>query len=114
MRTYNGILFRGKTSLVVAAVLAMSLLGTAHARLTTGNDLMQHCIASPDSFCAGYIGGVVDTSHSLFCFPPDVTKREIINMTIIYLRDNSDMLGLYAPNLVIKAVRAGFPCTDGR
>ena len=35
-------------------------------------------------------------------------------MTIIYLRDNSDMLGLYAPNLVIKAVRAGFPCTDGR
>ena len=82
--------------------------------LTTGNDLMQHCVASPDSFCAGYIGGVIDTSHTLFCFPPGVTKREIINITIVYLRDHSDKLGLYAPNLVIKAMRAAFPCKDGR
>ena len=103
-----------KTNLIVAVVLAVSMVETVESRLTTGNDLMQHCIAAPDSFCAGYIGGVVDTSHALFCFPPEVDKREIINITIMYLRDHPKKLGLYAPNLVIKAMRAAFPCKDGR
>ena len=103
-----------KKILVATTVLAVFMVGTSHARLTTGNDLMQHCIASPDSFCAGYIGGVIDTSHSLFCFPPEITKREIINITIVYLRDHSEKLGLYAPNLVIKAMRTAFPCNDDR
>ena len=115
MRRYSGLLFSGKTSLIIAAVLAISMAGIVQANhLTTGNDLMQHCVASPDSFCAGYIGGVIDTSHALFCFPPEVTKREIINITIVYLRDHSKLLGMYAPNLVIKAMRATFPCKDGR
>ena len=114
MRGHRRSLLRGGINLFVAAVLAVTMIGTAQARLTTGRDLMQHCISSPDSFCAGYIGGVIDTSHSLFCFPPEVTKREIINITIVYLRDHSDKLGLYAPNLVIKAMRAAFPCKDGR
>jgi len=115
MRRYSRFLFNGTKSLIVAAVLAVSMVAIVQANhLTTGNDLMQHCVASPDSFCAGYIGGVIDTSHTLFCIPHEVTKREIINITIIYLRDHSDMLGLYAPNLVIKAMRAAFPCMDGR
>ena len=114
MKRHRNSLFRGRTKLIVAAVLAASMVGTVQARLTTGNDLMQHCIAAPDSFCAGYIGGVVDTSHALFCFPPEVDKREIINITIMYLRDHPKKLGLYAPNLVIKAMRAAFPCKDGR
>jgi hypothetical protein len=114
MRRHRKSLSKGGANLVVTSVLAVSLVGTVQARLTTGNDLMQRCTASPDSFCAGYIGGVIDTSHSLFCFPPEVTKREIINITILYLHDHSDKLGLYAPNLVIKAMRAAFPCVDGR
>ncbi len=103
-----------KMNLMVAAVLAVSMVGTVQARLTTGNDLIQHCIAAPDSFCAGYVGGVIDTSHALFCFPPEVSKSELINITIVYLRDHPDKLGLYAPNLVIKAMRVAFPCKDGR
>jgi len=114
MRIHRKSLFRGRTNYIVAAVLAASMVGTVHARLTTGNDLMQHCVASPDSFCAGYIGGVVDTSHALFCFPPEVDKRKIINITIMYLRDHPKKLGLYAPNLVVKAIRTTFPCRDGR
>ena len=115
MRGHRRFLLRGRTNLIFAVVLAVSMVGIIQAdHLTTGNDLMQHCVASPDSFCAGYIGGVIDTSHTLFCFPPGVTKREIINITIVYLRDHSDKLGLYAPNLVIKAMRAAFPCKDGR
>ena len=103
-----------KMNLMVAAVLAVSMVGTVQARLTTGNDLINHCIAAPDSFCAGYVGGVIDTSHALFCFPPEVSKRELINITIVYLSDHPDKLGLYAPNLVIKAMRVAFPCKDGR
>ena len=103
-----------KMNRIVATVLAVSMAGTVQARLTTGNDLMQHCIASPDNFCAGYIGGVIDTSHAMFCFPPDVTKREIINITISYLHNFPDKLGLYAPSLVISAMRVAFPCKDGR
>lgn len=115
MRDHRRFLLRGRTNLILAAVLAVSMVGIVQAdHLTTGNDLMQHCVASPDSFCAGYIGGVIDTSHTLFCIPPGVTKREIINITIVYLRDHSDKLGLYAPNLVIKAMRTAFPCKDGR
>ena len=115
MRRHRRSLFKGGTNVIFAAALAVSMVGIVQAnRLTTGNELMQHCIASPDNFCAGYIGGVIDTSHTLFCFPPEVTKREKINITIVYLRDHSDMLGLYAPNLVIKAMRAAFPCKNGR
>ena len=114
MRRYTGLLFKRGASLVFAAVLAVSMVGFVQAdRLTTGNDLMRHCVSSPDNFCAGYIGGVIDTSHTLFCIPPDVSKREIINITIIFLRDHSDKLGLYAPNLIIKAMRTAFPCNDG-
>jgi len=103
-----------RTYLAVATFLAISMVGTVQASLTTGNDLMQHCISAPDSFCAGYIGGVIDTSHAMFCFPPDATKRQIINITIMYLRDHPEKLGLYAPSLVINAMRAAFPCKDGR
>ena len=103
-----------RTYLAVAAFLAISMVGTVQASLTTGNDLMQHCIAAPDSFCAGYIGGVIDTSHAMFCFPSDATKRQIINITIMYLRDHPEKLDLYAPSLVINAMRAAFPCKDGR
>lgn len=107
-------MFITKTNLIVGAVLAVSIIGTVQAKLTTGNDLMQHCIAAPDGFCAGYVGGVIDTSHSLFCFPSEVTKRQIINTTIMYLRDHPEKRHLFAPSLVIKAMRATFPCKDGR
>lgn len=100
---------------VIALLLAGLFAGPLHAdRLTTGKDLMQHCVTSPDAFCAGYIGGVIDTTHTLYCFSPDVTKRDLINITIIFLRDNPEKLGLYAPNLVTKAMRTAFPCKDGR
>jgi hypothetical protein len=99
--------------LITTAVLAASLAGTVQARMTTGNDLMQHCIDAPDSFCAGYVGGVIDSNNALFCFPPGVTKRQIINITIKFLRDNPKTRGMYAPNLVIKASRIAFPCNDG-
>lgn len=103
-----------RKNILIGAVLAVSMIDIVHAHhLITGNDLMQRCIAAPDSFCAGYIGGVVDTSHALFCVPPEVGKREIINMTIMYLRDHPKKLGLYAPNLVIHAMGAAFPCKDG-
>jgi hypothetical protein len=114
MRQRRSLFSRG-TNLILAAVMAVSMTGIVQAdHLTTGNDLMQHCVASPDNFCAGYIGGVIDTSHTLFCFPPEVTKREIINITIVFMRDHPDKLGLYAPNLIIKAMRVAFPCKDGR
>ena len=115
MRRHRRSLLKWGTNLILAAVLTVSMVGIAQAdHLTTGNELMRHCVASPDSFCAGYIEGVIDTSHALFCLPHEVTKREIINITIVYLRDHSDKLGLYAPNLVIRAMRAAFPCKDGR
>ena len=115
MRRHTRSILKEATNHVFAAVLAVAMTGIAQAnRLTTGNDLMQHCLVSPENFCAGYIGGVIDTSHALFCFPPEVTKREIINITIVYLRDHSDKLGLYAPNLIINAMRAVFPCKNGR
>jgi len=114
MRRHRRSILKGGTNLIFAAVFSFSIAGTVKARMTSGNDLMQHCSTAPDGFCAGYIGGVIDTSHSLFCFSPEVTKRELINITIIYLRDHSDKLGLYAPNLVIKAMRVAFPCKDGR
>ena len=115
MRRHRRSLFKRGMNLVFAALVAVSMVGIVQAdHLTTGNDLMQHCLVSPENFCAGYIGGVIDTSHALFCFPPEVTKREIINITIVYLRDHSDKLGLYAPNLIINAMRAVFPCKNGR
>ena len=102
-------------NLVFATVLAVSIAGVSQAdHLTTGNDLLRHCTVSPDGFCAGYIGGVIDTSHALFCIPPEVPKKEIIKIIVAYLSDHPKKLGLYAPNLVIRATRTAFPCNDGR
>ena len=103
-------MFMIKMNLIAAAVLAISMVGTVQAGLTTGNYLMKQCTSAPDSFCAGYIAGVIDTNHALFCFPPEVTNRQIINITIIYLHDHPEKLDRHAPNLVIKALRAAFPC----
>ena len=103
-----------KANRFAIAVLACLLNGTVQSKPTTGNDLMQHCTAAPDDFCAGYIGGVIDTSHALFCFPPDASKKQIINITIMYLHDHPEKLHLFAPSLVIKAMRAAYPCKDGR
>ena len=115
MRRQRGSLFKGRTNFIFTAVLVVSMIDTVQAdHLITGNDLMRRCIASPDNFCAGYIEGVIDTSHALFCVPHAVTRRERINMTIVYLHAHPDKLGLYAPNLVIKAMRTAFPCKDGR
>ena len=58
MRRHRRSLLQGGTNLIFDAVLAVSMVGIVQAsHLTSGNDLMQHCVASPDSFCAGYIGG---------------------------------------------------------
>ena len=104
-----------KMILITATVLAASLVGTVQARMTTGYDLMQHCVDAPDSFCAGYIGGVIDTNHAMFCIPSKVTKREMINIIIMYLRDRSEnKLGLYAPKLVPGGGEPGRRCKDDR
>ena len=115
MRKHRTASFYGKKTLVFTAALMVLVVGGARANhLTTGKDLMKYCVAAPDKFCAGYIGGVIDTSHTLFCISPEVSKSEIINITIVFLRDHPDKLGLYAPNLIIKAMRTAFPCKDGR
>lgn len=114
MRRRRRSLFKGVTNLIFAAVFSFSIAGTVKARMASGNDLMQHCSTAPDGFCAGYIGGVIDTSHSLFCIPPEITKRQLINITIMYLRDHPKTMAMYAPNLVVAATRTAFPCNDGR
>jgi len=81
-----------KNSLVAAAVLSVSLAGSVQARLTTGGELMQHCMTAPDNFCAGYIGGVIDTSHALFCFPSDVNKTSPSCICVTTRRSSSCML----------------------
>ena len=103
-----------KMNLIVATVLASSLLGPVHAKVTTGNDLKQYCNAAPTGLCAGYVLGVTDATLELYCFPPGVTKMQIRGVVVQYLNNSPERLHLLAPGLVIKAMRTAFPCKDGR
>jgi Rap1a immunity proteins len=101
------------SSLVIAAT-------TASAGFDDGNALFERCktytsdrATEPfnDGVCAGYIVGATDALDrgSLLCLP-DVTKGQIIDVVILWLRDHPEKRHLGASSLIGAALKEKFPC----
>lgn len=81
----------------------------------SGNDLKAHCTNSEalleQTFCLGYIVGVVDaSSKQKICLSSGVTASQLNSITIKYFNENPDKLHYSADSLVLDALSKAFPC----
>jgi hypothetical protein len=65
--------------------------------------------------CVGYVLGVVDgyndaADHDFLCAPADSTAEQLGLVTLKYLHEHPEELHKPASDLIVKAVRAAFPC----
>jgi len=101
-------------------------------------DLEQECMKN-SSLCSGYILGILDghlswkttmdaykrlyppTSEEMndpvlrwslphYCLPAKVTVSQIQQVTMNYLKEHPDMLGVHAERLINDALNSAFPC----
>lgn len=94
-----------------------------------GNTLLANCTgrnpsdSDPESrnlsraYCGGYITAISDALESgeslngwVVCFPPNSNKWQIIDVVIVWLRNQPAQRHLAAADLVARALHDAFPC----
>lgn len=117
--------------LLIIAILAC-FSGASNAREPTGNELYQMCESDETQLtCAYYISGVLHGAeatvfmvgmeegltyeesyyrYSKICFPPGTSGEQTMDIVIKYLSDKPEDRHILASALILKAVRAVFPC----
>jgi hypothetical protein len=110
------------TLLVLMAVAGLGVVGPAKSGYETGNDLFAACTGTDSSsgagyfLCYGYISGIVDYSYYVnvgsnqFCVPAGVTKGQLKDTLIAFLRRNPKDRHLSASVIVVAALREAYPC----
>lgn len=103
-------------SLVIPMILASTL--TANAEFIPGNVFVETCKSrAPDKHasCIGFIAGIVDSflRSGQFCLPPNVDVNEISSFVIDYGIRNISIQRQPARDIVILALKARYPCTNG-
>jgi hypothetical protein len=108
-------------------LIALMLLGcgTVQAEFFTGNKLYEVCMKggyvpgdgakSTVDFgdCIGYISGAADAGwKSEWCPVQGVTRGQVMDIVIKYLRDNPDRRHISADVLVLHALGAAYPCRN--
>jgi hypothetical protein len=95
--------------------LQLKALADAYERLQARGPNINFT-ADPEGFYEaphfmGYVDGVVDTATGrILCFPSSVTGAQIYSIVSKYLRDHPEEWNQQADELVIRALRATFPC----
>lgn len=103
--------------LIGSVILARPVCGS-----TTGNDLLRYCKSDADaaeqSFCLGYLHGVVDGAMAIrvsegqaqiFEIPAGVHILQIRDVVVKFLKKNPKDRHLAAVALVFKALKEAFP-----
>ena len=61
--------------------------------------------------CIGYISGVFDLADGiLFCAPKEVTRGQVWDIAVKYLREHPEQRHTVASDSVIESLREVFPC----
>ena len=103
----------GSGAVVSTIALACAIISPARAALT-GNELYDVCLG--DSFdrgmCVGYALGVAEAAGlaGVACIPPDVTRGQIKDVVVNYLRDHPADRNKSAYGLVTTALQSVWPC----
>lgn len=101
----------------------IGLLVASHAgAVTTGTDLLKYCseaetTATFDSgVCSGYVGAIADLMSNYpfaglqACFPIEVTRDELVKVSVRHLREHPGLLHLSAYTNVVSALLLAYPC----
>jgi phosphoglycolate phosphatase-like HAD superfamily hydrolase len=98
------------------------LLACPAGAVTTGYDLLESCSeAKSDTpfesgVCTGYVRAVADVMFNYpftglqVCFPVDVTRDQLVGVSIRFLREHPGVLHLTAYHNVASALLLAFPC----
>lgn len=97
-----------------AAALILALATTtAHAQFLTGNELLDRLNGSTvqQVNAVGYITGVADAEiGSIWCPPPNITARQVVDLTRRTLDVVPEKRHESASSFVMAAVRMTWPC----
>lgn len=98
------------------------LLACPAGAVTTGYELLESCSeADTDTrfesgVCNGYVGAVADVMFNYpftglqVCFPVDITRDQLVRVSIKFLREHPGVLHLTAYHNVASALLLAFPC----
>jgi hypothetical protein len=98
------------------------LLACPAGAVTTGYDLLESCSETKtdtpfeSGVCNGYVRAVADVMFNYpfsglqACFPVDVTRDQLVGVSIKFLREHPGVLHLSAYHNVASALLLAFPC----
>jgi len=100
---------------IALALCALSLTAHAQSSFMTGNELLKRMKAESGSYHAGtaigYIVGVMDSGQGWsHCVPPDVTVRQIMDMTERALLAVPEKRHHSADGYILVTLNKEFPC----
>ena len=106
----------------MALVILLGIAGRGQAGFYTGSEILSNCqdgTESGKSFCALYLGGIVDATEiwagaglmpRLICMPAETSTQRLREIFVAYASQNPDELGAVASATVIAALIGAFPC----
>lgn len=104
--------------LLLAAIITIALSSPARAEFHTGNSLLSLCnsMEITDRFdCLGYTTGVSDAAQwRHFCPPEGITRGQIRDIIVAYLRQNPDVRHKTADILAAIALARVWPCQSNQ
>lgn len=111
-----------RPALAFAIALASLPSPAAPMAFESGNDLFTKCSSDDASpafiYCLGFVTAIADTmadrsdpfSGYYACFPNGVTKGQVLDVAMQYLRQNPQYRHFSAATLVAAAYAEAFPC----
>jgi hypothetical protein len=108
------------TSLATAFFFAMGTPANADPYTATGNQLLTLCVEQngfSQGICYGYAMGIADyylssqvPEHLRICISSEVTRKQIADVTIAYLKSHPEKRHYIAAGIVWEALHNAFPC----
>jgi hypothetical protein len=101
------------------SLLAFAVPAGANPKAKTGEALLQYCTATIGAyvnFCYGYIDAVIDNLSAsqaavpLACVADETDEVALKNVVVEFLRKNEPLRATGAPELVVRALAAAYPC----
>ena len=107
---------------MMALVILLGIAARGEAGFYTGSEVLSNCQASNESgksFCAQYLGGIVDATEiwagaglmpRLICMPAETSPERLREIFVAYANQNPEELHEVASATVIAALIGAFPC----
>jgi hypothetical protein len=108
--------FEPGVGLAVSGCLLLFASTPAAAYFDTGNEVYERCIApdktSKRQICLATASGYLDMMRALgyTCSGDNLTRRQVADVLVKYLRENPESRQKAAPSLALEAFAKGFGC----